>query len=133
MMKQGLFQLVYFTFLHNSLAIGLAVAAGVALLMLIKRPQRKYVFFFVGFLILLFQFEYDKHIVKDLAEQTVGTVFLEEGNYRARWLTQAAIYHLVPTVLWVVGWGGVVLGVLDPDFGKMRGWKKENGAQLTKN
>ena len=119
MMKQGLFQLVYFTFLHNELAIGFALLAIVSLVILIKKPARRYVFFFVGFLILLFHFEYNKHIVKDLADQTVSTVFLEEGNYKARWLTNGLIYHAVPTVLWLIGWLGIALGVINPKFKKL--------------
>lgn len=115
-MKQGLFQLIYFTYLHNQLAIGLLVAALVSLFLLIKKPSRRYIFFFLGFLLLLFHFEYQKHIVQDLAEQTIATLFLEEGHYRWRWLTKVSIYHLAPFLLWLSGWGGVILGLIDPSF-----------------
>lgn len=112
-MKQGLFHLFYFTYLHNQLVIGLAIAAIVALILLIKKPQRRLVFFFLGFLLLILHFEYQKHIVQDLAEQTIATLFLEEGNYRFRWLTKVSLYHLVPFLLWLSGWGSLVLGLID--------------------
>lgn len=124
-MKQGLFQLVYFTFLHNELAIGLAVVALISLIILIKKPSRQYVFFFIGFLILLFHFEYNKHIVQDLADQTVSTVFLEEGNYRARWATNGLIYHFIPTLLWLAGWGSIALALINPQFKKLAEFLKK--------
>ncbi|MDO5561159.1 MAG: hypothetical protein Q4G02_00040 [bacterium] len=117
-MKQGLFQLIYFTYLHNQLAIGLALAALVSLFILIKKPARRYVFFFIGFILLLLHFEYQKHIVQDLAEQTISTLFLEEGHYRWRWFTKVTLYHLTPFLLWLAGWGSVILGILNPRFNK---------------
>jgi hypothetical protein len=122
-MKEGLFNFVYFTFLHNSEVFGYALASLTALLMLLKKPSRRMVFFFVGFLLLVFHFEYQKHIVAGLAEQTVDTIFIEEGNYRARWLTSVGIYHLLPLLAWIGGWGGVLLGILD--WQKWRGWWKK--------
>ncbi len=115
-MKQGLFQLIYFTYLHNQLAIGLIIAALVALILLLKKPQRQYVFFFLGFLLLILHFEYQKHIVKDLADQTIATLFLEEGNYRFRWLTKVGLYHLVPLIMWLLGWGSIILGLLNDEI-----------------
>lgn len=112
-MKQGLFQLIYFTYLHNQLVIGLALACLASLFLLIKKPQRRYVWFFIGFLILILHFEYQKHIVKDLADQTIATLFLEEGNYRWRWLTKVGLYHLTPLLLWLGGWASVVAGIFN--------------------
>ncbi|MBQ6437975.1 hypothetical protein IJJ12_01165 [bacterium] len=111
MLGQGIFQLIYFTYLHNQLVIGFLLTAGVALYALIKKPTRERVFWFVGFLVLMLHFEYQKHIVADLADQTIATLFLEEGHYRFRWLTQVFIYHAIPLVMWLVGWGSVILGL----------------------
>ncbi len=117
-MKQGLFQLIYFTYIHNQLLIGLAVALISSLLLLLKKPQRRYVWFLLGFLFLIIHFEYQKHIVKDLTEQTIATLFLEEGYYRGRWLTRVALYHLVPFLLWLAGWGNIILGLSNWRGGK---------------
>ncbi|MBQ6154384.1 hypothetical protein IJI99_00700 [bacterium] len=112
-MKQGIFQLIYFTYLHNELVIGLCLALAATIICLIKKPTRQLVFFLLGFLMLIFHFEYQKYIVQGLADQTIATLFLEEGHYRGRWLTQVAIYHLVPLLLWLTGWGCVILGLLN--------------------
>ncbi len=124
MLKQGVFQLFYFTYLHNELAIGLAIVCLISLLLLIKKPQRQLVFFFLGFLILLFHFEYQKHIVQDLADQTVATLFLEEGYYRGRWLVKVMIYHFIPLILWLTGWGSLTIALLG--FNHSSSKKKEN-------
>lgn len=110
-MKQGLFQLIYFTYLHNQLVIGFLLALIGSLLMLIKKSERRYIWFFLGFLFLIFHFEYQKHIVQDLADQTISTLFLEAGHDRWRRLTGLVIYHFVPLALWLSGWTGIILGI----------------------
>ena len=113
-MGEGIFNLVYFTFLHNYDVLGFSLATIVSLVLLIKHPTRQHVFFFIGFLLLILNFEYQKHIVQGLAEQTADILFTTEGNYRAQWLTRIAFYHLAPLLLWLAGWGGVVLGIVNP-------------------
>lgn len=128
-MKQGIFQLIYFTYLHNELVIGLFLALLASIICLIKKPTRQLVFFLLGFLCLILQFEYQKHIVQGLAEQTIATLFLEEGHYRGRWLTQVAIYHLVPLLLWLAGWGCVILGIINVNFENWRKVKKKGNRE----
>lgn len=118
-MKQGLFQLIYFTYLHNQLVIGFLLAFLASLFLLIKKPERRQVWFLLGFLILILHFEYQKHIVQDLADQTISTVFLEEGNDKWRRLTKLALYHFTPFVLWLSGWTSIILGLFN-----FQGWAK---------
>ena len=121
-MERGFFYLFYFTFLHNSEVIAYVLVAAISLVMLLKKPSRRYTFFLIGFLVLAFLFEYDKHIVKDLADQTVDTLFLEEGNYRLQWFTKNIFYHIAPFILWIVGWGSVILGITNPQYGRFFAW-----------
>lgn len=116
-MKESLFQLVYFTFLHNAEVIAYVLMAVMALIMLIRKPARRYVFLFVGFLLVAFLFEYQKHIVGNLAEQTVNTLYQTGGGtYRTQRLTNLFMYHAVPLALWLGGWGMIALGILiDPE------------------
>ena len=133
MLGQGIFQLIYFTYLHNQLVIGMLAAALVSLWLLIKKPTRQLVFFFLGFLILIFHFEYQKHIVQDLADQTISTLFLEEGHYRFRWLTKVAIYHGLPLLMWLAGWGSIILGLINAQFSDtIRGNLKEKVKSIGK-
>ena len=57
-LKQGVFQLIYNTFLHNSDAIALFFGIIVCIVLLFRRPKRILMFFLVGFTCLLLRFEY---------------------------------------------------------------------------
>jgi hypothetical protein len=113
-MLLNLFKFLYFTYLHNYDLLGFAVSALISLIVLIKKPNRRRVFFFVGFLILALHFEYEKHIVKDLAEQTADVLFADVTHFRAQWLTDIFLRHLFPLGLWLLGWSGVILGIVNP-------------------
>lgn len=107
-------QFICATYVHNYEVIGFSVACLAALISLIRRPTRRQVFFFVGFLLLILHFEYYKHISDGLRDQTLATLFLEEPHYRGRWLTTVFIEHIIPFSLWLVGWGNIILAILEP-------------------
>lgn len=111
-LKVGLLSTIYSTWLHNSLAIGLVLGMVVAIGLLILKPKRKYVFFFLGFLLLLLEFEYQKHFEKALEEQTINSVILQGQHFRTRNIMEDFFQKLIPFGLWLLGWGGVFLGIL---------------------
>ncbi|MDR0462918.1 MAG: hypothetical protein LBG64_01725 [Pseudomonadales bacterium] len=88
----------------------------ISLILLIKKPERRTVFFLIGFGMMAIHFWYNKHIVQNLADQTVNTVFFEGGYYRGQWLTEAIFYHLFPLVMWIISWGSIFLAVVNPKF-----------------
>ena len=112
-MWSGVFRFLSNTYIHNQLVIGLALALVAAFVALYRQPSRQHIYFFIGFLVLILHFEYQKHIVADLADQTLFALFEAEAHYRGRWLTKVFLYHLVPFLLWLLGWGSVVLGILN--------------------
>ncbi len=106
--KQGLIQLIYSTFLHNSEVIALTVAIAISLLLLLRKPERIYVLFLLGFTLLLARFEYLKHVVDPLYKQTVGVVITEQGEYlKTRRLMDLFFNDLVPLALYIFGWGSI--------------------------
>lgn len=105
-------KLLYFTFLHNYQVLGFSVMTAVSLVFLIKKPSRTMVFFFVGFLLLILHFEYQKHIVDNLAEQTADVLFTTGSYYRTQWLVKVGFYHLLPLLLYLSGWTLVTLGMI---------------------
>lgn len=111
-LKVGLLSTIYSTWLHNNLAIGLVLGILFAAALLIFRPKRKYVFFFLGFLFLLLQFEYQKHFGKALEEQTVNSIILQGQHLRTKSLLEDFFQKLIPFGLWLGGWGMVFLGIL---------------------
>lgn len=111
-LQQGLIDLVYFTWLHNAEAIAYFVGCLLMLYLQFRTPRRVYLILFVGFVLLLIQFEYVKHIVEPLQEQTLQTV-LQQGasGLRFQKLTSFFLEKLVPFGLYVVGWGSVLGGI----------------------
>lgn len=111
-LKVGLLSTIYATWLHNNLVIGLTLVIGASALMLIFKPKRKLVFFLLGFILLLLQFEYQKHFGKTLEQQTITSVIIQGESLRARSVMEDFFQKLIPFVLWLGGWGMIVLGII---------------------
>jgi hypothetical protein len=110
--QQGMIQLVYSTFLHNSEALAFFVGIVLALLLLLRKPQRIYVLFLLGFTTLFIRFEYLKHIADPLQQQTVGVVVTEQGYQRTRRLIDIFINDLLPLVMYIGGWGSLFMAMI---------------------
>jgi hypothetical protein len=121
-LQRGLFDLVYFTWLHNAEAIAYFAGCLLALGLLFKNPKRLYLLFFMGFLFLLIEFQYVKHIVEPLEAQTLQTV-LQQGATGARFqkLTSVFLEKIIPLSLYMVGWGCIFFGI----------WKKSTSSNTT--
>lgn len=103
---------MYLLFTHNQLAIayflGLALAVGLS----VYRPSRFATFLLLGFAILLFQYEYDKHIITGLREQTMTSLITEQPHFRVQRMINLVISDLLPIGLFVIGWGCIYLSVI---------------------
>ncbi len=110
--QQGMIQLIYSTFLHNSEAMAFFMGIVISLLLLLKKPQRIYVLFLFGFTALFIRFEYLKHIADPLQQQTVGVVVTEQGYQRTRRLIDIFINDLIPLVLYIGGWGSLFVAII---------------------
>jgi hypothetical protein len=111
-LQVGLLATFYSTWLHNYLAIALLGGMVFSAILIILKPQRKLVFFLLGFLLLFSQFEYQKHFGKMLEEQTANAVILQGNHFQARAVIEDFFQKLIPFGLWFVGWGLVFLGIL---------------------
>lgn len=107
-LQQGLFNLIYFTWLHNSQAIAYFFGIILTLYLQFKNPNRKTLLFFVGFLFLFINFEYQKHFVDPILEQTLQTV-LEQGatGQRFQQIINFLLQKFVPLSLYLIGWGSI--------------------------
>ena len=110
--QQGLFQLVYWTWLHNYEVIALSFGCFLAIGLMFKKPKRIYMIFFLGFLLLVFQFEYTKHLVKSLEEQTLQTAIVSDSQTKARKLIDFTLNRLVPFCSYLGGWGMIFVGMI---------------------
>lgn len=112
-LQQGIFNLIYFTWLHNSQAIAYFFGAILALYLQYKKPSRKNLFFFLAFLILSIEFQYTKHILENLESQTLQAV-LEQGAQATRFtrLTKLLLQKFIPIFLYLSGWGSLFFSIL---------------------
>ena len=68
--------------------------------------------FLLGFILLLLQFEYQKHFGKILEQQTINSVVIQGESLRARSVMEDVFQKLIPFALWLGGWGMIILGML---------------------
>jgi hypothetical protein len=111
-LQQGLVNLIYFTWLHNSEALAYFVGCLIALYLQFKKPNRKNLFLFVGFLTLLVQFEYVKHMIEPLLDQALQAV-LEQGAAATRFqkLLDFFLQKFIPLALYLFGWGSLFISL----------------------
>lgn len=95
---------IYLTVIHNYQPALYLLGFFIAIYLLIKKPSRSYTFLLLGFICLLFQFEYAKHIIDGLKEQTTNALITATPHYTAkRWLN-AVIEDIAPLLLFISGW-----------------------------
>jgi hypothetical protein len=111
-LKVGLLSTIYATWLHNNLAIALFLGIVLAVVNLVIKPRRKFVFLLIGFILLLLQFEYQKHFAAALEQQTVNSIILQGEHVRAKSFLEDFFQKLIPFGMWIAGWGMVFLGMV---------------------
>lgn len=109
-LKQNIFYTVYFTVTHNVPVFVYGTGILVSAVLAILKPKRSYVLFLLGFIILLFAFEYQKHIVDGLKEQTINALITIQEHNLVRRIINIVLIKLLPLVMPVVGWTFIILG-----------------------
>ena len=120
--QQNIIYTLFFIVLHNFPALafsaGIVAAVGAGL----YKPTRIAIIYIIAFSMLLFAFEYQKHIVDPLIEQTKGSLITERQSFRIAWLVEKVLGKGLPLLLNVGGWG-LVIGAT---FRWYTVWKKEH-------
>src|SRR3989338_9858663 len=95
-LKQNIFYALFFTISHNWLALlyfsGIIFAIGLSL----YRPSRKSVLLLLGFSLLLFGFQYNKHILEGLREQTLNALITIQEHNKVRRIINIITLKLLP-------------------------------------
>lgn len=110
-LQQNVFYAVYFTVTHNLPVFIYGACICISALMAIIKPKRSYVLFLLGFIILLFAFEYQKHILDGLKEQTINALITVQEHNLVRRIVNIILIKLLPLGMPVVGWSFVILGI----------------------
>lgn len=103
-LQQNIFYTLYFTVTHNALAIFYAAGILAAVILSIVKPSRKSVILLLGFIVLLFSFEYSKHIEEGLKQQTLNSLITIQEHNQVRRIVNIVTSKLLPRGLPVLGW-----------------------------
>ncbi|MBI3443715.1 hypothetical protein HY008_03510 [Candidatus Woesebacteria bacterium] len=118
-LSQGLIRTIYLTFAHNELVMAYVAGLAISGIMAFRRPNRFHLMLLVGFALLAFNFEYDKHIIESLREQTLTSIVADPSkHFRAQRFINVIISELVPVMLFVAGWGMIFLAIVSQGIGK---------------
>lgn len=109
--QQNLFYTIFFIIQHNALALiyisAIVFVTGHAL----WKPNRGKILMLWGFIILLFTFEYSKHILEPLKEQTIQSLITERESVRIEFYITKFLTKIVPFGLPILGWMLVGIGI----------------------
>ena len=109
-LKQNIVLTIYLTVVDNFTALIYAAGIGISALLAIRKPSRYAVFLLLGFILLLFGFEYKKHILDGLKEQTLNALITVQEHNTVRRIVNIALVKAAPLLFPLVGWSFVILG-----------------------
>ena len=82
----------------------------VSALLAIRKPSRYAIFLLLGFILLLFGFEYQKHILEGLKDQTINALITVQEHNKVRRLVNIVLVKATPLLLPFFGWLFVITG-----------------------
>lgn len=104
-LRQNLIVTLYLLFTHNYIAIAYFLGLILGIILSIYKPSRFATFIFLGFAILLFSYEYDKHIIVGLREQTLQSLITVTPHFRLQRILNLFLSDLLPVLFYILGWG----------------------------
>jgi hypothetical protein len=109
-LKHNILLTIYLTIADNFAAVLYAFGICISAFMAIRKPTRHAVFMLLGFILLLFGFEYNKHILEGLKEQTINALITVKEHYTVRRLINLILVKAMPILLPLGGWLLVITG-----------------------
>ncbi|KKS97543.1 MAG: hypothetical protein UY21_C0006G0001 [Microgenomates group bacterium GW2011_GWA1_48_10] len=115
-LKQNIFVTLYLLFSHNYIAFAYLTGLVIGILLSLYRPSRFATLIFLGFSVLLFSFEYDKHLIAAFREQTLISLITVNPHFRLQRLVNLFISELLPVIFYVTGWGILFAAIVSQGF-----------------
>ncbi|MBI4039218.1 hypothetical protein HY388_00110 [Candidatus Daviesbacteria bacterium] len=111
-LEQNVINTIYAIFIHNYLVIAYVSGALLSAILSLTKPTRYHLFLFFGFCLLVFAFEYNKHIAEPFYNQTLQSLITVKEHFRVRKLLDLLIYELIPVASFVFGWGFIFIALV---------------------
>lgn len=103
-LSQNIVTTAYLFFSHNYIALVYLAGVGLGIGLSLWRPSRFATLVFIGFAILLFSFEYDKHLIAPLRDQTIRSFISEKPHFRVQRIIDVTISEVAPVGFYILGW-----------------------------
>ncbi len=110
-LTDGIINTIFLTFLHNEYAIAFFLGATFSVVALLIKPSRYFVLLLIGFITLLLGFEYNKHIIEPLQDQTLTSLGLDGDGGSAGTLVVRTFQKLLPVGFFIIGWGSIFIAI----------------------
>lgn len=106
----NLIRFLYELFSHNYIAIAYFLSFLIALFYAVRKPTRTSLLLTIAFALLLFNFEYEKHIAEALRDQTQMSLTQgsTSGFRKLRSLVQIFTEFFVPVGIFALGWAFIM-------------------------
>ena len=114
--KQNMLNTIYLLFTHNHIAIAYFSGMIISIILSLYRPSRFTTLLFLGFLILLFSFEYDKHIIDGLRQQTLTSLITVQPHFKLTKIINLLISELLPILFYLIGWSLIFIAIVSASF-----------------
>ena len=111
-LRQNILTTIYLLFSHNYIALAYFGGMVIGGILAFWKPSRFAILNLFGFAILLFSYEYDKHIISGLREQTLKSLITETPHFRLQRYVNLFISDLLPVLFYILGWGMVFAAIV---------------------
>jgi Na+/phosphate symporter len=103
-LQQNIVNTIYLLFAHNYIAFAYFIGVLIGVFLAFFRPSKYSTLILLGFAILLFSYEYDKHIIDPLRVQTINSFITATPHYKVERIINLFISEVLPILLYVTGW-----------------------------
>lgn len=120
-LTQTIIHTFYNFFSHNYVVLVYLFGTFLSAILSLIKPNRFHLLLLLGFLLLAFTFEYDKHLIEPLRNQTLQSILGSSESQvhpKVNRLVDLAISELAPIVLYIFGWGLIFLAIIVKDNSK---------------
>lgn len=111
---------LYAIFIHNYILLAYLGGLLLSILISLKRPSRFALFLLMGFVILVFSFEYDKHIADGLRKQTLQSLITAVAHTKVEKWVNLVIGEILPIFFYILGWGLIYVAIV------IGGWRRKS-------
>lgn len=110
-LKQNVFYMMYFFVLHNWQVIVYGLGIVAATIGALWQPRRSFILWMIGFSLLLFAFEYDKHFKEPLHDQTIQSLITVREHAKVRRVVSISFNKLIPLGVPLLGIACNIAGI----------------------